>query len=529
VHAGRRPWKRRRLWTRRLEARLGVGGVECGDSRPWNTGGRLPSVAHLHGHRWDTARADVWWGAAGAVGGGHSPVDRRDHPTRQEGRTATATKPRAGVSDEACPPGPTTSTKHLTTTPAQASPGRPPGAGTVGSLRSTTASTGPRCGGGPGQTSERMGGAGVDGRSVAEVARHGVAAVLQACAPDLRAGHARPPPVRRVDIPTPDGRPRPLGVPTVRDRVVQQACTIVIAPICAAHCQDASEGFRPKRRAGQAVNGVNEALVSGWSGVEADVASDVAPIAPDVRRGVIARRISDRRVLQRWRQGLKAGVRADERWRATTSGSPQGAVVSPLLAHRYGHVWERYWTPRDQALGRRTRDADDGVMVCRTKMAAEHARHAGIPVLERCKLTRPSTTTRRVDLAQDGCACLGCHRQPVRARKSGRCMPLLWPGQQAMQAVRQQIRAAPERRGLRGAMLAMGAQLHPISRGWRHSCRMGHSIQTFQALDRSVRPRLVAWEGARRKGHVAMAHRHARRRASGIESFSRPGRGGTCP
>jgi RNA-directed DNA polymerase len=168
-------------------------------------------------------------------------------------------------------------------------------------------------------------------------------------------------------------------------------------------------------------------------------------------------------------------------------------------------------------------------MVCRTQTVAEHARQAVIQVLERLTLRRHSTKTRLVDLTQEGCECLGCHVQQGRARKSGRLMPLMWPGPTAMKAVRHRIRAATERRGLRGSLLAMVAKLHPIIRGWRNDFRLGHSTQTFQALDRYVRPRLVAWECARRKGHVAMAHLQARLRASGIEDFSLPGRCGTCP
>jgi RNA-directed DNA polymerase len=115
------------------------------------------------------------------------------------------------------------------------------------------------------------GAAGIDGVTIEAVERHGVEQFLEHIRQDLRAGHYRPQPVLRVHIPKPDGGQRPLGIPTVRDRVVQQACKLVIEPIFEANFQDTSYGFRPKRSAHQAVKAVKQALIRGWWVVDADI------------------------------------------------------------------------------------------------------------------------------------------------------------------------------------------------------------------------------------------------------------------
>ena len=104
----------------------------------------------------------------------------------------------------------------------------------------------------------------MEGMGIADVERQGVASCLQGMAEDLQGGRYQPPPVLRVDIPKPDGRQRGLGVPTERNRVVQQACTLVIEPLFEANCPDHSSGFRPKRSAAQAVKQGKAQLVDGW-------------------------------------------------------------------------------------------------------------------------------------------------------------------------------------------------------------------------------------------------------------------------
>jgi RNA-directed DNA polymerase len=199
------------------------------------------------------------------------------------------------------------------------------------------------------------------------------------------------------------------------------------------------------------------------------------------------------------------------------------------MANIYVHVLDMYWAQRYSSLGHLTRYADDVVVVCRTRTAAAQALQALAQVIGKLQLQLHPTKTRIVDLKPEGFELLGFHLQKGRARRTGQLVPLMWPGQKAMKAVRSQIRAETERRGLRGAMAAMVAKLNPIIRGWRTYCRIGNSTKKFQGLDRYVRQRLVMGVRARRQGRVAPDHLQARLRVSGIEYCYAPGMCGTRP
>jgi RNA-directed DNA polymerase len=364
------------------------------------------------------------------------------------------------------------------------------------------------------------GAAGIDKTTLAMVEEHGVSRLLDEVAHDLRDGGYLPSAARRVFIPKPGtAEQRPLSIPTVRDRVVQAAVKIVLEPIFEADMLPCSFGFRPRRAAHDAL----QVLVDeSWRGrrwvVETDIANCFEAIPHEKLMQAVEERVCDRAVLKLLRAMLRAGVMEDSQVRKPVTGTPQGGVVSPLLANIYLHRLDRAWDVRRH--GVLVRYADDLVVMCKSRQQAEDALACLRVLLADLGLEPKAAKTRMVHLEVDGEGFdfLGFHHRLVRSRgwvgTKGVTFLARWPARKAMQHARDRVRELTARRRLRHSVDWIVEDLNRFLRGWAAYFRYGNSADQFDKINRYARMRMA----------IFIAKRHRRSRGFGwyVVAFASP-------
>ena len=343
------------------------------------------------------------------------------------------------------------------------------------------------------------GASGVDGVTFAMIEAEGVDRWLAGLRMELATKTYKAGAVRRVLIPKPGGGKRPLGIPTIRDRVVQTAAKLVLEPIFEADLDERSYGYRPKRSALDAIKEVHRLICRGFTDVvDADLAKFFDTIPHDDLLRSVARRIVDRHILHLIRMWLKVPV--EERGpggkviitggRSSRCGTPQGGVISPLLSNLYMNRFLKHWrlTDRSAAFSAHVvAYADDFVILSRGR--AHEALEWTRDVMSKLGLTVNETKTSVKDARRATFDFLGYEFGPQRLRKTGHTYLAASPSRKSVQRLKDKIGTMLRTGDMRPAG-AVVVDLNRVLRGWTNYFSHGTRMPAYRAIDHHVYDRV---------------------------------------